>query len=345
MTLRYALIFGLAAMVVTALSEDFAILVLVAIVWAGMAMATRLRPTLAEIAARRRAPSRAEAAALAIGLAGAALTCSSVAGLAEFAMALMRFRSASVEALLGPVFMLILTALPVGPLWRRIRAKEAGETPLRPLAAALLGAGPLGAGLGLLWMSAVDPFTQTYVSSAAGLNAVMIAPSCALLLACGLAAILPAFRGEPEAPVVFHRALTAALVAWAAAGLVLSLGLDVLGGAFGSITAVRGGQWSAAYGAATALAWCCALWRIRRVPVDSPWLLSATTVVLAVAFPVSLWVSAAVMQNDWTDFVAVILLPFGLLTDILVLLAVPVLIGLMARRRRRAAFAPSASLS
>lgn len=344
MTLRYALMFGFAAMAATVLGEELGALVLVAIVWTGLVLGARLRPSLTGIAARPRSPTRTEVGALAIGLAGAALTYSAVAGLAEFAMTLARLRSAGIETILGPIFVLILMALPVGPLWRWVLTGEASGTPLRPLAAALLGAGPLGAGLGVLWLSAVDPFTQANVSATAGLNAVMMAPLWVMLVAFGLASILPAFRGEPEAAVVFRRTMTAALVAWALVCGGLTLGLDLFGGAFGPTTAVRGGQWSAAYGAATALAWSCALWRIRRLPMDNPYAVPATVAVLMILFPVSLWVSAGVMQSDWTDFVAFVLLPFGLLTDIAVLLAAPALIGLFARRRRPA-FAPSAGLS
>lgn len=355
MKLRYPLMFGCAIMGLMALSlpmmmgglEGLAPLVLVAMVWAGLVLGVRLRPSLGGVVPERRPPTVSEGAALAIGLVGALMSFSAIAIGAEFALHLLDARGLGVEEVAGPLFQLVWLALPVAPLWARILAgPDAADEPLRPLGTALLGAGPLGLAFGVLWLSAVDPLTRSIVPSEAPLNAVLFAPMWMLLMTFGVASVVPAFRRQPEAGEVFRLSIDAAIVGWTVAVVALSLGVaGLLGGTWSARITTISGQWAAGYGAATALAWVVALFRIRRLPVEGAVSVPGALALLVLAFPVSLWVTGAMANTQWAEFIGVVVFPFALITDVAVLFAVPALIGLMARRRQRAAFAPSAGLS
>jgi hypothetical protein len=263
-----------------------------------------------------------------------------------FALQLLDARGLGVEEVCGPLFQLVWLALPVAPLWARILAgPDAAEEPLRPLGIALLGGGPLGLAFGVLWLSAIDPLTQSIVPNEAPLNAILFAPMWMLLMTFGVASVVPAFRRQPDAGEVFRLSVDAALVGWTVAVLALSLGVaGLLGGTWSARITTISGQWAAGYGAATALAWVVALFRIRRLAVDGAVAVPGAMAVLSVLFFVSLWVPAAMANTQWAEFVGVVLFPFALITDVAVLFAIPALIGLMARRGRPG-FAPSAGLS
>ena len=355
MKLRYPLMFGCAVMGLMALSlpmmmgglEGLAPLVLVAMAWAGVVLGVRLRPSLAGVVSERRPPSASEGAALAVGLIGALMSFSTIAVGAGFVLDLLDARGLGIEAVCGPVFQLVWLALPIAPLWARILAgADAADEPLRPLGTALLGGGPLGLAFGVLWLSAVDPMTRTIVPTEAPLNAILLAPMWMLMMTFGVASVVPAFRRQPEEGEVFRLSVDAAIVGWTVAVVALSLGVaGLLGGTWSARITTIGGMWAAGYGAAAALAWVAALFRIRRLPVEGAVTVPAALAVLALSFPVTLWASAAMANTQWADFVGVVVFPFALATDVAVLFAAPALVGLLAQRRQQPAFVRSAGLS
>ena len=141
MRLRFPLMFGCAVMALMALStpmmmgglEGLAPLIPVAMIWTGLVLAIRLRPSLADILAERRAPTASEGGALVIAMVGALMTFSTIAIGAAFALRLLSARGLGVEEVAAPLFQLVWLVLPVAPLWARIvHGPEAADEPLRP---------------------------------------------------------------------------------------------------------------------------------------------------------------------------------------------------------------------
>lgn len=319
----------LAALV--ALEGDLALFMPVAIVWLGVTLGGRLRPSLHGVRAERRLPRLDECAAVVLGLFAALLTLIAWSISAAGIIAIATDWDGNWRDAVGNAFWLITAAAPTAPLWLRI-ARGAGDRPLRPVAAGLLATAPLGLGAGVTWVGWIDALNRPYAGSEDVLMAVVWSPLPALLVGFAGASIVRSLNDDGAVRPVFRATMTIAFAAWTLVVLALVIALVGIAGA-GRLLASVGGTWAAAFGIVTAVAWLVALWRVRTLPIDHTLSLLAIVAMLVVAFPCSQWGVSYALQSDstWVDFAALLATPFVIVTAALCAFVVPWILRRLSR--------------
>lgn len=332
MTLGRILTFGAAAIGLSVVNETFAPLVLAAMVWLGVGLAVRLRPSTGDLTHERRLPRLDELAALAIGQGGAIATFVAMSLMLIPLQHLFDWRAPSLVEGIGWVLWAASATAVAAPLWREVGAD--GARRLVPAALGLVAAIPLFIGIGLLWEVAIEPLMRGQTWSDARFGGLIAAPACLFLAAAGVAAVAEALAPEASAARLLRRSVEVGLLAWSA--VVVILVLDVAGlAAWPRFTAVRGGAAGGAYAVVIALAWLFALWSVRRMQRVRAAGAVGVIAFLSVAMLVSMAVPAGTTGGEWAEFVAVILFPFMVITAALVAFAVPALCRLGQWRPRR----------
>jgi len=339
MKLRYLLLLSGLSIALAGITEGFAFLTLLMMVWLAGAFALRLRPSIRTIASERRLPRGGEIGAVLIGM-GETITAFTALTLAVAGLAyLVDLRSLPLRDAMGWGVVALWAASSGAPLWmwlaRRSRVGE-GEVALWPMAMALAGGVPFGLGLTLLATTVIRPLIERSPYHDAAMNLMFALPTAALLVAHGGGWIVQAVGGRSGVKAVFQAGLTAALAGWIAVAVYLVL--DLLGAFQGgalSLVRIRGGTIAAVYGFVIAVAWIRALSVIRDFDVDSGLSTSVIVVLLLLGFPLSLWVPAIVPQSDWTDFVAVVVFPFLIGTVAIVALLAPWIMRRLVWERNR----------
>lgn len=337
MSLRNALIFCIAVLVLCILVEAFALLLPVGVGWLGLAMAGRLRPSLREMGGEQRMPRMAEWAAVAIGLGGGLLTVISLA-LVMTGVHDVLAQPTEWGNLIRWSFAVIWAAASGAPLWRRL-FQNAGEAALGPCAAGMAAGLPLGIGLFFSYVTLIDPWIDAdsvYGYSRAWLSFVTALPSCGLLLLIGGAGLIPAWRGRGEAAAAAQAVFTGAAVIWAvtAAVMIFDLCGVVLPGA-PRLASGDAGPIAAAYSGVMAICWSLTLLRLRSLVVRNFPTAAMMGFVLLIGGLLSLIAPGSVFRSDeWVVFTALILFPFVVVSVLLILMAVvPSLRWLNGERR------------
>lgn len=328
MKLRYAVPLSVVAIWIAG-EWDADLLGFMAIGWLGVLMAVRLRPSLRVLLSERRAPGRGECAALLIGLAGAIVTLLGLAASGAAVWFLARGRTADLDG--NTVLTAAWALVTVAVLWRDLRvAAEArpGDPPLWPSASALVAAAPLGVGLLVLSEAMVGPVIEDPGSVRPVIEAAYLAPIATLLLALGGGLLVQAWAFGRDVAAVFRWVMTAQIGAWCA--LLLGLCLNLSGLLGSSIETLSGGVVSAAFAVPVALAWIAALWRIRSQVVSST--LSAVVIVglVVILTGLSLAIPAALLETQWPEFAALLLLLPGLAIVAGLALLLPVVVRWLA---------------
>lgn len=313
------------------LEEDLALFMPVAIVWLGVILGVRLRPSLSAVRAERRLPRLDEGGAVLLGLAGAFLTLIALGVSASGIVGIATGRDGDSRDALDKAFWLITVAMPTAPLWHRI-VTGAADRPLRPLAAGLLATAPLGLGLGVFWLGWIDEFSRTYSGGEDVLFSIVMIPLCALLIGFAGSSIVRSLHEDSAVRPVFRATMTIAFAAWTLVAMALVIALLGIAGA-GRLLENVGGIWAAVFGIVTALAWMIGLWRARTLPVDRTLPLLVILAMLIVAFPLSQWGVSYALQSDstWVDFAALLATPFVLVTAALCAFAAPSLVKALSR--------------
>lgn len=308
------------------------ILVIPAFAWLGLSLGVRLRPSLGGLRQAHRGPTSSEAAGLALGLVAAFLTLAAMAEFWTLLRTIARETELTTREIIGPVFGLFVYALPIAPLWRRaLDAAPDGARPLSPLATGLCAIAPLGLGMGILWMSAVEPMTESIIPRATGLFALLSAPAAVLCLGLGGGFIGAAYADRATSKTFLRPAVRAAQATWLIAAIIVALALiDIPIPMIGRLTSA-GGDYPRVFGLIAAMSWGAALWRMRDIETSGPMRAFAGAVILVLAFVISLWASRAMVDTDWKGLVAFVITPFALATHAACIFAIPWLVRRAAR--------------
>jgi hypothetical protein len=323
--LRYIAPLGLLALGLARAYDDLAIVAVTVMVWAGLALATRFRPTITGLASDRRLPTGAEWGAVATGLVVAYLAFGAADQL------LMIVGTSHIHAPIGAsqriqlISDLLLVAwllLAIAPAAVNI-ARPGGAAPNAAGAAArgLAAAAPLGIALFLIWQTAGKELIAGRIDEPLLLKGLVLIPVAALLLRFGgmlwgqaLATPTPRSRPPPSADL-FGAAARYATGGWLIVAVLAILRLAFLVAVGGRLSAGSGSMLALVWMVVIAAAWIRPLGKLGQISSDNPWRASLAAGALLVLFMVSaapslIFLAAGRSQmGDAGSLAALVLLP------------------------------------
>jgi hypothetical protein len=321
MNLRIALLLCAAALFLSRTEEVFAPLVFIAVVWLGLIIALRLRPSLRSLVRDRRFPSAREGFALLTGLGGGFVTV--IAEALVFTAIEALHQRVEVLGLMTWSFACLWALASVGPLWRELiqsRGGEAREDHGYPGAALFWGV-PLGLGLFLTRLTVIDPLTPQ-LSTDVWLGILAALPSCGLLIIAGLAGTSAARRGVKDSDTEVWIVFTGAASIWALLSALMLV--DLAGISIFGIPRVSSASIAAAvYTCAVSAAWTVTLWRLRTMVFRNTVTAVMAGLVLLCSGALSLIAPIAVAgSGEWESLIALVLFPVVAVSVLVILLVV-----------------------
>ena len=321
MNLRIALFLSAVVLLMSRIDDAFGPLVFMAMVWLGLVMALRLRPSLRSLVHDRRFPRRFEWVAIAVGVGGGLVTVVALA-LVFTALEATLYRSLDLPGVIDWSFTALWAFASVAPLWRVLIRPRNGEPNGHHdhVATALIWGVPLGLGLFLARVTVLDPLRGS-LSAEVWLGVLAAVPSCGLLIIAGFVGTFAAWRGG-GGPSKERMVFTAAALVWAA--LAVTMVLDLVGLSVLSVPRISSASAAAAgYTLVIACAWAITLWRLRRLEFRNTVTALLAGSALLVLTVLSLIAPIAVSgAAEWEQLVVIALFPVVAVSVLVILLVV-----------------------